>query len=141
MKGGDGRVDDDHPQPVEVHDVVDRCRTRSVQQFAPHRAAVVVIADHPKQRCAHPGGDRLHRGPQPDVGVRVAGIGEIAGHQDGARSHTAGLHGGQDVAQPALGSLAVGVVVGEEVRVAELDQRVTWPWVLRKAWLAGIFHA
>ena len=62
VEAGNGRVEGDEPQPVELVDAVDgphRVGGALVEQPGAERRAVVVVAHHPEHARAEPRGERL----------------------------------------------------------------------------------
>ena len=140
VMAGNRGIQRDDPQPVDVEDAVDGLRGIRVfvEQPAPERDALVVVAHHPDHLGAEALGCGLDDGAQPLIRVGASRVGEIAREHDGLGPGAGLLETLEQRDEIAVGvdSVVQEVTGRHEVGVGEVQDEV-----LGGAVLAGGDHA
>ncbi len=133
---GHARVERDHAQPADVVHAVDGPgRADLAQQPRPERGALVVVAHDPDHLGPEPVGGRLDDRAKPVVRLRLALVGEVARKHDGLRTPVRCFDLVEQVAEVPLAVYPAveSRVAGEQVSVAEVEQKVVRPWILGRS--------
>jgi hypothetical protein len=137
VPAGHGAVEADDAQAGDVVDAVLRGVGLQVEQVPRVRRSLVVVAHHPDDLRADVGSGRLDQLAQPEVGLGLGLVGQVAGEHQRLGDGVETPEPGQRRFEVRLG-VDVSVLqrpAGEQVRIAEVGDRVR-----RVGVLAGLLH-